>query len=74
MDRGAWRATVHRVVKDLDTTEHAHTVIHLPVLSTVNLKRKSFKYLLYSTGNYSQCFVITYKGKESEKGHICMYN
>ena len=24
-------------------------------------------YLLYSTGNYSQCLVITYNGKELEK-------
>ena len=26
--------------------------------------------LLYSTGNYTQYFVITYKGKESEKEYI----
>ena len=25
MDRGAWRATVHGVAKESDTTEHAHT-------------------------------------------------
>ena len=25
---------------------------------------------LYSTGNYSQYFIITYKGKEPEKGYI----
>ena len=43
------------------------------------------KDLLYSTGNYTQYFVITYKGKESEKEYmythmyyiyytyICMY-
>ena len=24
-------------------------------------------------GNYTQCFVITYKGKESEKKYIYMY-
>ena len=23
MDRGAWRATIHRVAKELDMTEHA---------------------------------------------------
>ena len=23
MERGAWRATIHRVAKELDTTEHA---------------------------------------------------
>ena len=28
------------------------------------------KDLLYSTGNYTQYFVITYKGKESEKEWI----
>ena len=25
MDGGVWRATVHGVAKELDTTEHAHT-------------------------------------------------
>ena len=30
--------------------------------------------LLYSTGNYTQYFVITYKGKESEKEYIYIYN
>ena len=29
--------------------------------------------LLYSTGNYTQYFVITYKEKESEKEYIYMY-
>ena len=24
-DRGAWWAIIHRVTKELDTTEHAHT-------------------------------------------------
>ena len=24
-DRAAWRAIIHRVTKELDTTEHAHT-------------------------------------------------
>ena len=27
-DRGAWWATVHRVIKDLDTTEHTHSFIY----------------------------------------------
>ena len=31
------------------------------------------KGLLYSTGNYTQYFVITYKGKESGKEYICIY-
>ena len=30
----------------------------------------SNKGVLCSTGNYSQYFIITYKGKESEKGYI----
>ena len=29
MDRAAWQATVHRVPKELDTTEHART--HIPI-------------------------------------------
>ena len=35
MGRGAWQATVHRVTKELDTTEHArtharmHTDVHI---------------------------------------------
>ena len=29
--------------------------------------------LLYSTGNYTEYFVITYKGKESEKEQKNMY-
>ena len=31
------------------------------------------KGLLYSTGNYSQYFLIVYKGKESGKEYICIY-
>ena len=33
----------------------------------------SKKDLLYSTGNYTQIFVITYKGKKSEKEYIYKY-
>ena len=29
IDRGAWRARVHRVVKESDTTEHAHAHTHM---------------------------------------------
>ena len=29
--------------------------------------------ILYSTGNYTQYFVITYKGKESEKENVYIY-
>ena len=31
------------------------------------IKEITDKVLLYSTGNYTQYFVISYKGKESEK-------
>ena len=33
----------------------------------------TIKDLVYSTGNYTQCFVIICKRKQSEK-HICMYS
>ena len=37
-------------------------------------KKNDNKDLLYSTGNYTQYFVVTNKGKESEKEyiHICI--
>ena len=31
------------------------------------------KDLLFSTGNYTQYFVITYKGREHEEEYICTY-
>jgi len=37
----------------------------LPVLP--DIKQINNKDLLYGTGNYIQCLVITYIGKESEK-------
>ena len=37
------------------------------------MKQINNKNLLYSTGNYIQYLVITYKGKESEKEYIFMY-
>ena len=30
------------------------------------------KVLLYSTGNYIQCLVITHNRKEYEKQHVCV--
>ena len=30
------------------------------------------KDLLYSTGNYIQCLIVTYNGKESEKECVCV--
>ena len=37
------------------------------------LKQINNSVLVDSTGNYSQCLVITYNGKESEKEYICLY-
>ena len=37
------------------------------------IKQITNKDLLYSTGNYTQYFVVTYKGKESEKEYIYIY-
>ena len=62
MDRGAWRATVHRVTK---------SQTRLKWLSThTYLKQIKEEDLWYSTGNWIQYPVITYIGKESEKEYI----
>ena len=37
------------------------------IYTLLYIKQITNKDLLYSTGNYTQYFVITYKGKESEK-------
>ena len=42
------------------------------IYTPLYIKQITNKDLLYSTGNYTQYFVITYKGKESE--YIYMYN
>ena len=46
-------------------------------ICTVFIKQITNKVLLYSTGNCTQYFVITYKGTESEKEHtymcVCVY-
>ena len=34
------------------------------------IKQINNKGLLYNSGNYSQYFIISYNGKESQKGHI----
>ena len=42
----------------------------------LHIKEKTNKDLLHSTGNYTQYFVIAYKGKESEKEiyiYVCIY-
>ena len=36
------------------------------------MKQINNRELLYSTGNYSQCLVITHNGKESEKEYMCV--
>ena len=58
MDREAWQAAVYGVARvgHDRATKKAHTHIY----KTIN------KDLLHSIGNYIQCFVIIYKGKESE--------
>ena len=38
------------------------------------IKQMNNKDLVYSTGNYTQCLVITYNGKESEKEYRYVYN
>ena len=47
---------------------HTYTLLYI--------KQVTNKDPLYSTGNYMQYFVITFKGKEFEKEyvHICTYN
>ena len=42
MDRGAWQATVHRVPKELDMTEHACT--HIPTTVTQATRAALFPY------------------------------
>ena len=39
----------------------------------LSLYKKNPTYLLYSTGNSTQYYVITYMGKESEKGWRYIY-
>ena len=37
------------------------------IYTLLHIKQINNKELLYSTGNYNQYFVMTYKGEESEK-------
>ena len=48
--------------------------VRVNIYTLLYIKQINNKDLLYSTENYVQYFVITYNGKESEKGYICMYN
>ena len=45
------------------------------IYTLLYIKQITNKDLLYSTGNYTQYFGITYKAKESKKNrYICMHN
>ena len=45
------------------------------IYTLLYIKQITNKDLLYSTGNYTQYFVITYEGKESKTNRcICLYN
>ena len=67
MDRGAWQATVHGVVR----VGHDLAIKPAPRLKkkkgTKRVEWTNYKVLLYSTGNYIQCPVINHHGKEYEK-------
>ena len=47
--------------------------VGLNIYTLLYIKYITNKDLLYSTGNYTQYFVITYKGKESEKEKIYIH-
>ena len=57
VDRGASWATDHRVTKSQTWLKR----LSMHIYKIINQD------LLYNTGNSTQCFIITYKGKESEK-------
>ena len=45
MDRGAWRATVHMVAKELDTTEHmAHPTYNCHAFRSYSIDSQVLKY------------------------------
>ena len=44
--------------------------IGIDIYTLLCIKQINSKDLLYSTGNYTQCLVITCKAKESEKEYI----
>ena len=57
MERRAWQATVHGVTKELEMTEHLSTHTRIKEITNENLLR--------STGNGSQCSVVTSVGRKS---------
>ena len=40
MDRGPWWATVHKVTKELDTTEHTHVYEHFSLASGTDSEKE----------------------------------
>ena len=50
--------------------ERINQELKINVKTLPYIKQITNKDLLYSTGNYTQYFVVTYKGKESEKEYI----
>ena len=44
--------------------------IGIDIYTLLCIKQITNENLLYSTGNYTQYFTVTYKGKESEKEYI----
>ena len=61
MDRRAWRAIVHGVTKESDTTEQLDNNMY---------KIDKNRVLLYSTGNSTQYLVTIYNVKDSEREYI----
>ena len=47
--------------------------IRIDIYTLLNIKQITNKDLLYSTGNSTQYFVMTYMGKESKKEWIYVY-
>ena len=43
IDRGAWQGTVHGGHKELDTTQHTHTIVTLYVIQNITSKIKTKK-------------------------------
>ena len=48
MDRGAWRATVHGVAKELDTAERLtlYFTFHIVVYTEVEIEGSNMKYIM----------------------------
>ena len=53
--------------------EGINYVFGINIYTLLYIKQRTNKDLLYSTENYNQYFIITYKKKESDKEYICVY-